>query len=235
MTRKVLVIEDNSDLADVLALHLGDLGCDVRTMSDGRAAFHEARSHHYDLIILDLMLPGMDGIELCTRLRRQDEHVPILMLTAKSSELDRVLGLEIGADDYMTKPFSMPELLARTKAIFRRLDHARDAGSRPPQSITIGDIAIDLSKRLVVVAGSPVELTVKEFDLLVAFAENPGKVWTRAQLLETVWGPGFSGYEHTVNSHINRLRAKIEPDGTEPRYILTVWGVGYKFSDQLDA
>jgi DNA-binding response OmpR family regulator len=235
MTRKVLVIEDNRDLADVLALHLGDLGCDVRTMGDGQAAFHEARSGRYDLIILDLMLPGMDGIELCTRLRRQDEHVQILMLTAKSAEIDRVLGLEIGADDYMTKPFSMPELLARTKAIFRRLDHAQNAGAGPPESITVGDIAIDLSKRLVVIKGRPVELTAKEFDLLVAFAKQPGKVWTRAQLLENVWGQGFTGYEHTVNSHINRLRAKIEPDSTEPRYILTVWGVGYKFTDQLDS
>jgi DNA-binding response OmpR family regulator len=233
MARRVLVIEDNRDLADLLALHLGDLDCEVRVMADGMAAFHEARGQHYDLIILDLMLPGMDGLELCTRLRRQDNQVPILMLTAKSSELDRVLGLEIGADDYMTKPFSMPELLARVKVIFRRIDGLSRQQDPQPKDIEIGDLSIDVAKRRVVRAGTPVDLTAKEFDLLVAFTENPGKVWNRGQLLERVWGPGFGGYEHTVNSHINRLRAKIEPDTSEPRYILTVWGVGYKFNDQL--
>ncbi|MDX1483349.1 MAG: response regulator transcription factor [Alphaproteobacteria bacterium] len=233
MARQVLVIEDNRDLADVLSLHLSDIGCEVKVMGDGMAAFHEARGRHYDLIILDLMLPGMDGIELCKRLRQQDNRVPILMLTAKSSELDRVLGLEIGADDYMTKPFSMAELLARVKVIFRRQDGAGQGQTAPAKTIAAGALAIDVAKRRVSVAGKAVDLTAKEFDLLVAFAENPGKVWTRAQLLEQVWGPGFGGYEHTVNSHINRLRAKIEPEDAEPRYILTVWGVGYKFNDEL--
>ena len=233
MARRILVIEDNRDLADLLALHLRDMDCEVRVMADGMAAFHEARSQRYDLIILDLMLPGMDGLELCTRLRRQDNQVPILMLTAKSSELDRVLGLEIGADDYMTKPFSMPELLARVKVIFRRIDGLSRQQDAQPKDIEIGDLSIDVAKRRVVRAGAPVDLTAKEFDLLLAFTENPGKVWNRGQLLERVWGPGFSGYEHTVNTHINRLRAKIEPDSSDPRYILTVWGVGYKFNDQL--
>ena len=234
MARRILVVEDNRDLAELLALHLSDLGCEVKVMTDGMGAFHEARGQHYDLIILDLMLPGMDGLEFCTRLRRLDNQVPILMLTAKSSELDRVLGLEIGADDYMTKPFSMPELLARVKVIFRRLDGLSRQRDEAPPNIETGEISIDAAKRRVVVAGAPVDLTAKEFELLVAFAENPGKVWNRGQLLERVWGPEFSGYEHTVNSHINRLRAKIEPDPSEPRYILTVWGVGYKFNDQLD-
>jgi DNA-binding response OmpR family regulator len=233
MARRILVIEVNRDLADLLALHLGDLGYEVRVMADGLAAFHEARGQPYDLIILDLMLPGMAGLELCTQLRRQDNQTPILMLTAKSSELDRVLGLEIGADDHMTKPFSMPEFLARVKVIFRRIGGLGRQQDTPPRDIKIGDLSIDVSKRRVVADNAPVELTAKEFDLLVAFTENPGKVWNRGQLLERVWGPGFDGYEHTVNSHINRLRAKIEPDTSEPRYILTVWGVGYKFNDQL--
>lgn len=232
MSRSVLVIEDNRDLADLLLLHLSDLGCDVEVVRDGLAGFHAARGGQYQLIILDLMLPGMDGLDICKQLRAIDSGVHILMLTAKSSEIDRVLGLEIGADDYMTKPFSMPELLARVKAIFRRLEGG-GARSKVPPPIQAGDLAIDLAKRRVTTSGEPVELTAKEFDLLVQFAQNPGQVYTREQLLELVWGHGYVGYEHTVNSHINRLRAKIESDPAKPKYVLTVWGVGYNFNDQL--
>ena len=235
MSRRILVIEDNSDLGELLSLHLKDLGCEVRLMSDGMAAFHEARAHNYDLIILDLMLPGMDGIEICTRLRRLGDDVPILMLTAKSSELDRVLGLEIGADDYMTKPFSMRELLARVKAIFRRLDGLVGNRKEIQKDIETDGLSINPTKRRALVAGKPVELTAKEFELLTLFARNPGKVFTRAQLLEQVWGPSYTGYEHTVNSHINRLRAKIEQDAAKPQFVLTVWGVGYKFNEQPGA
>jgi DNA-binding response OmpR family regulator len=178
------------------------------------------------------MLPGLDGLEICRRLRRKPPYVPILMLTAKSSETDRVVGLEIGADDYVTKPFSIPELLARVKAILRRVEElSEDAREIVPAVIQTGDLVIDPAKRNATIEGRSLDLTAKEFDLLLHFARNPGKVYTRSQLLDMVWGYGHDGYEHTVNSHINRLRAKIENDSPHPDYILTVWGVGYKFAE----
>jgi DNA-binding response OmpR family regulator len=233
MSRRVLIIEDNRDIAEMVSLHLGDLGCAVDISGDGRAGFEQARTGRYDLIILDLMLPGMDGIELCRKLRSQATYTPVLMLTAKSSERDRVLGLEIGADDYLVKPFAIPELLARVKAIFRRVDQLRRAEAEGDM-ICAGEITIDHPKRRVDIAGTPVDLTTKEFDLLVHFARHQGQVYTRGQLLDCVWGDGSESYEHTVNTHINRLRSKIEHDPGTPRYLLTVWGVGYKFNDQLE-
>jgi DNA-binding response OmpR family regulator len=178
------------------------------------------------------MLPGMDGLDVCRELRKQSNYIPVLMLTAKTSELDRVLGLEIGADDYLTKPFSIKELIARVKAIFRRLEafSGQDKMSGH-KTITISDLVINTEKRQVSLNNKPLELTAKEFDLLWHFVAKPGRVYTRSQLLDSVWGYGHEGYEHTVNSHINRLRAKIEKDPSHPQYILTVWGVGYKFSD----
>ncbi len=178
------------------------------------------------------MLPGMDGLEICKRLRAGADYLPILMTTSKASELDRVLGLELGADDYLTKPFSVGELVARVKAIFRRVDAMAAAAAKPPPAaLSAGELSIDLSRRVVTLAGRPVELTAKEFDLLAHFAAHPGRVFNRAQLLDKVWGYSNIGYEHTVNSHINRLRAKIEQDPAKPRYILTVWSVGYKFAE----
>ncbi len=233
MPHKVLVIEDNKDLADLVSLHLRDLDCEVRLAADGDIGFAEARAGPYDLIILDLMLPGLEGIELCRRLRGENNHTPILMLTSKSTELDRVLGLEIGADDYVTKPFSIRELLARVKAILRRADSFGGAGPIEPERIRAGGMEIDVDKRSVIVAGRPIDLTAREFDLLLQFARHPGRVFTRAQLLDLVWGYSHIGYEHTVNSHINRLRGKIERDPAHPEYVLTVWGVGYKFNDGL--
>jgi DNA-binding response OmpR family regulator len=187
-------------------------------------------------VILDLMLPRMDGLQICRRLRTDARYTPILMLTAKSSELDRVLGLELGADDYLTKPFSMLELAARVKAVFRRADHQRaeaaaQTAASQEQVILAGGLRIDLHRHETLLDGKPVELTAKEFELLVYFARSPGRVHTRAQLLDQVWGYSHSGYEHTVNSHINRLRNKIERDPGAPDYIQTVWGVGYKFGD----
>ncbi|HQR53235.1 MAG TPA: response regulator transcription factor [Burkholderiales bacterium] len=232
MQRNVLVIEDQQDIAELVKLHLGDLNCDVRLAFDGIAGLAEAQSGQYDLIILDLMLPGLDGLEVCKRVRAGSRYTPILMLTSKSSELDRVLGLELGADDYLTKPFSVLELLARVKAIFRRCDAlAPVAAGEAPKTIRAADLEIDPEKRVVTLAGRPVELTAKEFDLLAHFARNPGRVYSRGQLLDAVWGYSHSGYEHTVNSHINRLRTKIEADPAKPRYILTVWSVGYKFNE----
>jgi DNA-binding response OmpR family regulator len=180
------------------------------------------------------MLPGIDGLELCRRLRAQPNYLPILMLTAKSSELDRVLGLEVGADDYVTKPFSIRELLARVKALFRRVDAMAETPAESAEVLRSNGLEIDPARRQVRLDGAEVHLTGREFDLLLHFASHPGRVYSRAQLLDLVWGYGHEGYEHTVNSHINRLRAKIEHTPADPRYILTVWGVGYKFAESTD-
>ncbi len=233
MARQVLVVEDNTDIGKLISLHLADLDCQVRLVGDGRTGFEEARTGRYDLIVLDLNLPGMEGLELCKRLRQQSDYTPILMLTARSSEMDRVLGLELGADDYVTKPFSIHELLARVKAIFRRIEEFSGADGEVKGVVARGAMMIDVEKRSVTIAGKGVDLTAKEFDLLLHFANHPGRVYTRTQLLDAVWGYGHEGYEHTVNSHINRLRSKIEGSPAKPSYVLTVWGVGYKFNDAL--
>jgi len=232
MSRRILVVEDNRDLARLLDIHLRDLSYEPDLAFDGDTGLAKAESGHYDLIILDLMLPGLDGLEICRRLRSRPGYTPILMLTSKSTELDRVLGLEMGADDYVTKPFSIRELMARVKAILRRMDELKSApepGRRA--AIRAGDLLIDPEKRKVSLKEKAIDLTAKEFDLLLHFARHPGKVFTRSQLLDEVWRYGHDGYEHTVNSHINRLRSKIESNPAQPRYILTVWGVGYKFAE----
>jgi len=230
MTRQVLVIEDDEDIAKLVKLQLTELSCSVTLVNEGTKGLAEAQSKRYDLIVLDLMLPGMDGLEICRRVRSQDRYTPVLMLTSKSSELDRVLGLEMGADDYLTKPFSVLELSARVKALFRRVDSLSKDHSTGTM-LKSGDLHIDLEKRSVRLAGKPVDLTAKEFDLLAHFARHPGRVLSRTQLLDSVWGYSHSGYEHTVNSHINRLRTKIEKNPNEPEFIETVWGVGYKFRE----
>jgi len=230
--RRVLVIEDDRDIAHLLELHLRDLECSSDVCGDGAQGLALALRKDFDLVILDLMLPGMDGLEICRRLRAQSSYIPILMLTAKSTELDRVVGLEIGADDYLTKPFSIRELQARVKALFRRVDamsqQADDSGNGV---LRVDKLEIDPEKRSVALDGRSLSLTAKEFDLLLQFARHPGRVYTRTQLLDLVWGYSYDGYEHTVNSHINRLRAKLEDNPARPRYILTVWGVGYRFAD----
>jgi len=226
--RKVLVIEDERDIAELLALHLRDLDCVVTQAGDGHEGMRQAFARNWDLVILDLRLPGPDGLSICRALRRDSRYVPILMLTSKSSELDRVLGLELGADDYVTKPFSVSELMARVKAIFRRVDSLEKRFPGGGESLAIGPLKIDTTGRQVLVDDQPMSLTAREFDLLLHFARHPGHVFSRAQLLDSVWGYGHDGYEHTVNSHINRLRSKIEPDPAHPEFIVTVWGVGYK-------
>ena len=232
MARHILVIEDNEDLANLLSLHLRDLSYKVELAFDGKSGLSRAKSGSYDLIILDLMLPAMDGLEVCRQLRGNSTYTPILMLTSKSSEFDRVLGFEMGADDYVTKPFSIRELVARVKALFRRIDELKSETDHEGRKVlSQGGMVIDKKRRAVKVKHKRIELTAKEFDLLVHFAQHPGRVFTRSQLLDSVWGYGHDGYEHTVNSHINRLRAKIEEDPAQPRYILTVWGVGYKFTE----
>jgi DNA-binding response OmpR family regulator len=231
MPRNILVIEDNPDISELVSLHLRDYGHGVEVAMDGEVGFRRAMSGEFHLIILDLMLPGMNGLEICSKLRASSIFVPILMLTAKSSEVDRVVGLETGADDYLIKPFSIHELLARVKAIFRRVELSSAQQQPEGERIVCGGMAIDVEKREVRIRGKRVELTAKEFDLLAQFAAHPGKVYSRKQLLDLVWGYQHDGYEHTVNSHINRLRNKIEPDPTKPEFLLTVWGVGYKFND----
>ncbi|MHA1571220.1 MAG: response regulator transcription factor [Alphaproteobacteria bacterium] len=233
MTRQVLVVEDNDDIGKLISLHLSDLDCQVRLVGDGRTGFEEARTGRYDLIVLDLNLPGMEGLELCKRLRQQSNYTPILMLTARSSEMDRVLGLELGADDYVTKPFSIHELLARVKAIFRRAEEFSGQDGEIKGVLARGAMAINVENRSVTIDGKVIDLTAREFDLLLHFANHPGRVYSRTQLLDEVWGYAHDGYEHTVNSHINRLRSKIEDSPAKPTYVLTVWGVGYKFNDAL--
>ena len=233
MSHTILVIEDDRDIAQLVALHLQDLGWTVDVVHHGHTGLIQALTQSYDLIILDLMLPGVDGLDICQQLRRRPNYTPIVMLTAKSTTLDRVVGLEMGADDYLTKPFSIQELLARVKALFRRLEALQSqAAPAGEETIGVGDLVIEVLKRKVTLHGQAVSLTSKEFDLLLQFARHPGRVYTRAQLLDLVWGYGHEGYEHTVNAHMNRLRAKIERDPRRPCYVLTVWGVGYKFTDQ---
>jgi DNA-binding response OmpR family regulator len=231
---KVLIIEDDPHICDLIALHLQDMDCHVTKHLNGREGFEAAIAHEYALIILDLMLPEMDGLAICQKLRALDNHTPILMLTAKAEEFDKVMGLESGADDYMTKPFGIREFIARVKAILRR--ESRKAGTDAALTfdiIQVQNICIDKKKHKVTADGNRIALTPKEYDLLLLLASHPGHSYTREQLLELVWGYQFSGYEHTVNSHVNRLRAKIETDVNHPQYILTTWGVGYRFNDEL--
>lgn len=231
MTKRVLIVEDEREMARLAALHLEDQGCEVSFAHDGSEGLAKALEGGFDLVILDLMLPGTDGLEICRQLRAKPDYVPILMLTARSAEEDRVLGLELGADDYLTKPFSLRELVARVKAIFRRMEAMADREAPEDEPLRVGPVEIDAARRQVHIAGRAVSLTVKEFDLLHEFARHPGRVFTRGELLERVWSYGYDGYEHTVNSHINRLRAKIEEDPTDPRLVQTVWGIGYRFFD----
>jgi len=236
--KKILIIEDHTDLANILSLNLSDLDYSVTHADDGLKGLNYLENESFDLVVLDLMLPGMDGIEICRRIRNQNNYTPVLMLTSKSSEIDRVLGLEIGADDYVTKPFSVRELMARIKALFRRVEAfsiSSDNTEDDRNNIVLGNLEVDADTHKVSIEGRAVDLTAREFELLHHFVRRPGRVYSRAQLLDMVWGYGHEGYEHTVNSHINRLRAKIEVDPTNPEYILTIWGVGYKFNDTLSA
>lgn len=232
--RQVLIIEDDKDIAELTSIHLQDLVCEIKHCVDGESGFAMATEKTFDLIILDIMLPGMDGLEVCRKLRAREITTPILMLTAKSEEIDKVLGLETGADDYLTKPFSIREFVARVKAIFRRQTiHEKAADHSTGDILKIENLVIEQDKRKVILNGNRIELTPKEYDLLVLFAQHPGKSYSREDLLNLIWGYEFSGYEHTVNSHINRLRSKIESDFSKPRLILTTWGVGYRFNDEL--
>ncbi len=232
--KKILVAEDQTDIRNLLVLNLRGAGYEVAEVADGLAALASETTRANDLLVLDLMMPGMDGLELCKTLRARGCITPILMLTAKSTELDRVLGLELGADDYLTKPFSLAELLARVKALLRRaelLRVAQTSAQNQASALCNGDLEILPVKRQVSVRGKALDFTALEFDLLLHFAQHPGHVFSRAQLLNAVWGYTHDGYEHTVTTHINRLRAKLEPDPLRPELILTVRGAGYKMRE----
>ncbi len=230
--KKVLIIEDDKEISNLLEIHLKDLNCEVDRCFDGVTGLNNAKKYRYDLIVLDIMLPELDGFEVCKELRKAENQTPILMLTSKSEETDKVLGLELGADDYLTKPFSLREFIARVKAIFRRVDSLSQENTEQ-KNITFGKLLIEVLNRKVTLDGKRVELTPKEFDLLLLLASHPGRTYTRENLLNQIWGYQYAGYEHTVNSHINRLRSKIESDVSNPEFILTSWGVGYRFNDQL--
>ncbi len=235
MPPHILVAEDQADIRDLIVLNLQTSGYQVRAVADGVSAVAQQLAQPADLLVLDLMMPGLDGLEVCKALRAKGQATPILMLTAKSTELDRVLGLELGADDYLTKPFSMAELLARVKALLRRAELLRAAQAAPApaqsQAVRNGELAIQPVRREAQLAGRLLDFTALEFDLLLHFARHPGQVFSRAQLLDAVWGYTHDGYEHTVTTHINRLRSKLEADAMNPRFILTVRGAGYKMRD----
>ena len=234
MQKNILIIEDNADIAHLVSVNLRGSHMQVDHAVNGIEGLKKALTDGYQLVILDLMLPGMDGMDVCREMRNKKIYTPVLMLTAKTTELDRVLGLEVGADDYLTKPFSIPELIARVNAILRRSEqYLSTPAAETTEKLQYGDLCVNADDRTVFLGDSKIELTAKEFDLLWHFASNPGRVFTRSQLLSSVWGYGHDGYEHTVNSHINRLRAKIESDPAVPEYVITVWGVGYKFSPDL--
>lgn len=229
---RLLLVEDDPDINQLICLNLEALGYEVVTTHDGEAGYRHACSGQFDLIILDLMLPKVDGLTICKQLRQIPLFTPIVMLTAKNSEAERVLGLEVGADDYLTKPFSILELQARVKAMLRRVQFHHSQQEEPSNQLVFPGLIINIENRVVTVGQQPINLTAKEFDLLLYLAASPGKVFSRCDLLDAVWGYKHSGYEHTVNSHINRLRAKIEADPAAPQFVSTVWGVGYKFNVQ---
>lgn len=234
MQRKILIVEDDVDIARLVQLQLRDIDCDSVIIDNGQQALdHLQQAQDYDMLILDIMLPDCDGLSICQQVRSTNSHIPILMLTARSSEYDRVLGLDTGADDYLTKPFSFIELSARVKALFRRSTTQAEPSESVPEKIDLGKLNIDLRTRRVMVEDKSIELTAREFDLLCHFAMNPGQVFTRSQLLRDVWGYHHDGYEHTVNTHINRLRNKLEKQPQNPEFIITVWGVGYQLNNPL--
>ncbi|MGF6093989.1 response regulator transcription factor [Pseudomonas sp. 18175] len=230
--KRVLVVEDDAHIADLICLHLRDEHFEVVHSADGSEGLRLLEQGGWDALILDLMLPGVDGLEICRHARAMARYTPIIITSARSSEMHRILGLELGADDYLAKPFSMPELVARVKALLRRVDAMARNLKMDAGSLDLGQLFINPLTRDVTLRGQRLDLTPREFDLLYFFARQPGKVFSRIDLLNAVWGYSHEGYEHTVNTHINRLRAKVETDPANPARILTVWGRGYKFAER---
>jgi two-component system OmpR family response regulator len=234
-TRHLLIVEDDAHIAELISLHLRDEGYDVVHVADGLAAAERLEREHWDAVVLDLMLPGIDGLEVCRRARALPRYTPIIMTSARSSEVHRILGLELGADDYLAKPFSVLELVARVRALLRRSDALAHNARLEAGVLESGSLRIDPLAREACVDGLAIDLTPREFDLLYFFARHPGQVFSRLELLNQVWGYSHDGYEHTVNTHINRLRLKVEAAPAQPACILTVWGRGYKFTPAVVA
>ena len=230
MNEQLLLVEDDDAIAGALRLHLEEAGYRLHREADGLKAMAAIDSQRWDMVLLDLMLPGADGWDVCRHLRARHADVPVIMLSARSAEAHRVLGLELGADDYLAKPFSMLELVARVRALLRRIEQMR-ASPVVTAELRFGPFRLNTLRRELLRDGQIVALTLREFDLLTFMVRHPGRAFGRGELLERVWGAAFNGYEHTVNSHINRLRTKIEVDPREPRRIVTVWGVGYRFEE----
>ncbi|WP_433796526.1 response regulator transcription factor [Actinoplanes sp. CA-252034] len=231
MGHRVLVVDDDPTVSDVVRRYLEEAGCEVRLAADGADGLAAVAAQQPDLVVLDVMMPGIDGLEVCRRLRRHLPHLPIIMLTALGEEADRVLGLEVGADDYVTKPFSPRELVLRIRSVLRRTA-AHTAAPAATETLIDAELVVDTARRIAEVGGMPLALTVREFELLVFFLRHPGRAWSRTELLEKVWGWQF-GDQSTVTVHVRRLREKIEKDPAAPARIRTVWGVGYRF-DPLD-
>lgn len=231
--KNILIIEDDPSIVALVSIHLKDINCELTKAYNGFDGLELVKSNHYDVIILDIMLPDINGVEICKRIRADKNTTPIMMLTARSEEIDKIIGLETGADDYLTKPFSIREFIARVKALIRRNEMSIQEPIETPKTLKCHNLSMDTLKRKVILDEEIIELTPKEFDLLYLFMSNPGISYSRESLLNTVWGYEFSGYEHTVNSHINRLRTKIEPNLTNPKFILTTWGIGYRFTDDI--
>jgi DNA-binding response OmpR family regulator len=225
MPKKILVVDDEHKIVALVRDYLQKAGFDVLVAEDGQQAVHVFRSEKPNLVILDLGLPELDGLEV-TRIIRRESNMPIIMLTARVDETDKLIGLELGADDYVTKPFSPRELVARVRVVLRRTEGAEPEHE---QIIAAGDVTIDTGRRLVTIGGEQITLTPTEFDLLVALAHDPGRVFSRLQLLDSVQGYAYEGYERTIDAHIKNLRQKIEPNPRKPRYIMTIYGVGYRF------
>lgn len=232
MNQNVLLVEDDPDLANLVTLHLTELQLNVIYASSGEQALKLANQHDIELLILDVMLPGISGLDVCRELKTKQPELAVIMLTSRDSETDRVLGLELGADDYIAKPYSVRELQARVRAQLRKLAlfKALKSTDQTEQSIVLGDLQINHLTHQVIYKNEVIELTATEYELLHHLAKHPDQVFSRSQLLSSVWGYHHSGYEHTVNSHINRLRAKLERNATKPEIVQTVWGVGYKFN-----
>jgi two-component system, OmpR family, alkaline phosphatase synthesis response regulator PhoP len=226
VTRKVLVVDDNPKIVDVLSAYLREDGFEVVTASDGLEALAIAGAEHPDLALLDVMLPGLDGIELTRRMQRE-YNMPVILVTARTEEIDRLIGLEVGADDYVTKPFSPREVVARVKAVLRRSERVSEEGAHH-EELRVGDLVVDQDGRTVSVAGVPVVLTRTEFEYLATMAAHPGRVYTRMQLMEAAQGAAYEGYERTVDAHMKNLRRKLGDDSKDPRHVQTVIGVGYK-------
>jgi DNA-binding response OmpR family regulator len=228
--KRVLIVEDDAHIAELMRMHLTDEGFEVAHASGGRRGLQLLEAEHWDAVVLDIMLPGVDGLEICRRARAMPRYTPIIITSARGSEVQRIVGLEIGADDYLAKPFSMLELVARVKALLRRVEALTRPADDSLGTVSIGELTIAPLAREVKLRGKLVSFTPREFDLLYFLARHPGQVFSRMELLNQVWGYEHSGYEHTVNSHINRVRAKIEDDPTRPKRVLTVWGRGYKLA-----